>query len=247
MKFEDNLRYCLLTHPTIHPTALHVYDHLFLVVGNGYEWEDGELVEVCGNDFCKTVEESVVRNIRFTFEGSDVIKRIIKNVDNILDKTVERMIKESIIPAFHVDERMQDFTIPEWYNENLPHNDFNKFKFYGLSNYSKIFTIPDDVKNDWLIAAKKMIGILEQNQDKFEDTDNLFPEVKKRIESIYNDRYNTIVYYDGEYDIVGKDTEEVGAGCHSWFQDVYVCRNRKNGRTRNFDKFDINKHRLINQ
>lgn len=188
MKFEDHLRACLLSFPSIYPTALRVYDHLFIVNGNGYEWIDGELVS--DSDYCFNVEDAVVKNINFTLvENNAFLKRMMSVSDNILEKTVERMIEESIKPLFHVEERMKDFTIPEWFNERGRHTDDNRFMFYDLSKYSKLYTIPDNIKDDWLKAAKKMVDILDKNPDKFKDREGIFEQVKERINKLYKERF----------------------------------------------------------
>jgi len=243
MNFENTLKQCLLTYPSIYPNALYVYDHLFLTIGNGYEWKDGTLVS--NENYCTNVEDAIVKNINFMLvDNNEVLKRMMTHIDNALEKTVERLIRECVRPSFHIKERMADFTVPDWYDENAPHKDFNKFAFYTLSKYSRLYTMPDDVKNDWLCAAKKMVKILEENMDKVKDPENLLPVIKERINNLYNERYNKLKYLNDIYEITGMDTEEVGSGCHSWFQDVYVCRRISDGYTRTFDS--IHDMRLIN-
>lgn len=256
MKVEDQLRKSLLNFPMLFPNALTVYDHLFLVIGNGFEWKDGELVHsgeenkrftnmTIKDAVLALLQEDIVDDWRNEYSVVRSFAKVYEPLDDFTFNYIARHgedVIESVKKIFDIENRLKDFSIPT--NKTFTNTEY---KFYGLYNYSLITSIPDDVKNDWLKAAKRMIEILEENPDRFEDSEGLFKQVKERVESIYNKRYNTIVDYDGEYDIVGKDTEEVGAGCHSWFQDVYVCRNHKNGRTRNFDEFDIDKRRLINQ
>jgi len=45
MSLRDTVRYCLLWYPSIFKNALDVYNHLFCVIGNGYDWKDGCLVD----------------------------------------------------------------------------------------------------------------------------------------------------------------------------------------------------------
>lgn len=45
MKAEDTLQYMADFYPEIFPTRKHALDQLFCVIGNGYEWINGELVD----------------------------------------------------------------------------------------------------------------------------------------------------------------------------------------------------------
>lgn len=45
MRAEDTLQYMADFYSEIFPTRKHALNHLFCVVGNGYEWVGGELVE----------------------------------------------------------------------------------------------------------------------------------------------------------------------------------------------------------
>lgn len=45
MRAEDTLQFMADFYPDLFPTRKHALDHLFLVIGNGYEWINGELVD----------------------------------------------------------------------------------------------------------------------------------------------------------------------------------------------------------
>ena len=132
------------------------------------------------------------------------------------------------------ENRMKDFSIPV----DPVLGDKHKFSFYPICNYSAICNIPDDIKNDWLLAAMKMIEVMEEHKELVEDNENLLESSKKRIYDIYNERHNKCEYLGDIYEIIGMDTEECGAGCHSFDIDVYVCRRIKDGYTRTFEHID---------
>ena len=240
MKFKDNLKYALLTYPGIFPNALKVFEHLFIVIGNGYEWKDGELVEVCGAEFCTNVEDAVVNNIKFHLMESNNGILVNKKMDvSTFNNRVKRVLKDCIIPIFHVDERMEDFTVPD-YNERTDSN----FSFYPISKYSYIYDIPDDVQPDWLAAIMKMIEILDANPDKARDPENILPKAKERIKELYDKLHNTVTWYgDDRWEILETHTREVAAGCHSLDIDVYKCRNLSTGEVREFEETAV--ERLI--
>jgi len=47
MTVEQTLKDCLHSYPEIFPNKWAVYNHWFAVNGNGYEWVNGELVDIC--------------------------------------------------------------------------------------------------------------------------------------------------------------------------------------------------------
>ena len=119
MRAEDTLQFMLDFYPDLFPTRKHCLDHLFCVIGNGYEWENGELV----NDgvfekrykMRKHVERAVPRNENLYNQMFEIHKRL-KEID-------------------------EDYKIPFSYN----------FEWHRLYHkYSKIFTYPEDIKDDWM-------------------------------------------------------------------------------------------------
>lgn len=49
MKVEDTIQYLYDNHPSLFQERWQCLNHLFCVIGNGYEWENGELVTKCAN------------------------------------------------------------------------------------------------------------------------------------------------------------------------------------------------------
>ena len=43
MKLKTYVKHCIMQYPLIYRNALDVYNHLFYVIGNGYEWKNGVL------------------------------------------------------------------------------------------------------------------------------------------------------------------------------------------------------------
>lgn len=54
MNFEQQIYYSCAAYSSIHPNRAAALNHLFCVIGNGYEWANGELVEVCGDTTTKS-------------------------------------------------------------------------------------------------------------------------------------------------------------------------------------------------
>lgn len=204
MLFRDHLRQIMLTYPTLFQTSIQAYNHLFMVIGNGYEWKDGELVYEDEKSLCSTQEEAINRIIA---DRLDLIKEIYEihhnnettgNVTfcNIIDR-YNNQLKAYIHNILNIETIINDLSIPDvcdpvnekfYKNKNQKFEDYNKFKFYDLSHYSAIANIPDNVKPDWISAIKEFVCVLTRNRDKFADSDNLFDEIKERVNNLYEQK-----------------------------------------------------------
>lgn len=205
MTVKSELKHCLLNFPRIFPNALSVYDHWFCVIGNGYEWKDGELSVPYKHDkkySAKTAEQAVINLLQYaiiedwTDEKSTILSIIkafmeegpdnIKFIQNfVLSQNMQTMDYVEMI--FNTKNRMNDFSIPV--DTVLSKRKDYKFTFYPLCKYSRICNIPDDIKDDWLKAAKQMIDIMEEHKDLVKDEDNLFDKIKERVNNLYNERF----------------------------------------------------------
>lgn len=251
MTVKETLEKCLLTYPLIFKNAFDVYEHLFIVAGTGYEWKDGQLSKYGGEKYCSNIEESIIKQIENTFiKGEKNIIESLPYMNKYISWTTSNLIEERIKPLFHIEEYMNDFSIKEEKINGLSLRN----KIYPINNLSNIYLIPENIKNDWLKAAKKMIDILENNKDKFHEywDYDVYEETKRKINAVYDYRYNHIEYLGkiykitgkDTYKITGKDTKEVGAGCHSFDVDVYICESIDNNHKTTFEH--VEDKRLIN-
>lgn len=115
MTLEETIDNVLKEYYDLFPTKAHVLEHMYCVIGNGYEWKKGRLVR---------------KKDRTDFSM------------NMLKKFCE------------------DFNIPFNRPRKISFEE-RKLKIYPISfDYSKIFTVPDNVKDDYLLGAYKMISII---------------------------------------------------------------------------------------
>lgn len=133
MTVDEVVRRSILHYPTLFKNRTDVLHHLFYVIGNGWEWQNGELVDTCG-----AYEENPLRNIQHDeddpFLGDLNRKRNIEN-RHIMDTLDERVHDLSDLSANSLDGRKH------WYPD---------------SNYAHIHHIPEDVKPDWAEAAEQI-------------------------------------------------------------------------------------------
>lgn len=130
MRAEDTLQYMADFYPDIFPTRKHCLDHLFCVIGNGYEWVNGELVD----DDNK-------------YEKRYKLRKPIKKAEFWREEHWYQM-NEFYNDLRGLDEKQK---IPMQYN-------FEWYPL--SKKYSALFTYPEDIKDDWkalLEECKQML------------------------------------------------------------------------------------------
>lgn len=155
MTLEKQIRQSLLLHPSIFPNRWAVLHHLFIVNGNGYEWQDGELIDPTDQPE-PTMADIVDKH--FDFYLSD--RRLI---NSSLGYSRDAC-KDAIKAMFNIEERIKDMT---------PTRD----KLYPICGYAKILHVPQDVKPDWLEAAKGFYDHTIQNFSLSKEEKSYFDQV----------------------------------------------------------------------
>lgn len=141
MKVKTTILQCIRFYPTIFPTREKVLDHLFFVIGNGYIWKGGHLVS--------TTKIKEKDPLKFNLDNFPTLspKKRIERLKAILETAEERAK-----PGFPHVEKMRSALFKE-------EIDWNADSLYPLNSYSKIFSVPDNVRPDWLRAAAEAINM----------------------------------------------------------------------------------------
>lgn len=143
MRAEDELQFMMDFYPDLFPTRKHCLDHLFCVIGNGYQWTDGELVD---ND-------------------DEYHKRyqIIEHIKRAKGKNEECFYKR-------MDEEIRLKSILKENYKQLFGNMKYNFSWYPLSKkYSYLYNYPENIKPDWLSILNECKQLLEADGIKTED------------------------------------------------------------------------------
>lgn len=108
-------------YPELFPTRKHCLDYLFCVIGNGYKWINGELVDK--DDTFERRYKIVEPIIRATPRNEDLYNNMLR---------VEKNFKE---------------IMGEDYKPNRKYS----FEWYPLcKECSKLYTYPENITDDWL-------------------------------------------------------------------------------------------------
>jgi hypothetical protein len=156
MTVHDTIKQAMVEYPRIFPSRVQVIHHLFWVIGNGYEWKDGELISI-DPPHPITPYQTDKNSMEQNAEWREVLS------DPALYDTLFAGREKSLV----------DFSKFVFDNDNFVDSyriDLNDV--YPLSEYAKVLTVPSDVKKDWLNAAWESISdvdfLLDFERDKKE-------------------------------------------------------------------------------
>lgn len=146
-------------YPTLYHNRSRVIEHLFIVIGNGYDWIDGQLVEtVYGRRQRKAALDEIYadtpsgRESREHFlagTNSDWARTVREGME-LRDK-IERkhaICRRTLISAF--SQKRRQFS-----------------RVYPLSHYAKVVNIPDDIQPDWALGAQEAIDLIRGTKESF--------------------------------------------------------------------------------
>lgn len=146
------LKEMMLAYPSIFPNEDHAINHLYLVIGNGYEWEKGVLEYKCDD------EKSAVRNMLLEGVPEDMIKAWVKKQD---DKRHRDMFNDDP----NLKALLKKYDIKESYD--LEPRSVEPVHPYPICEYSAIYDIPADAKPDWVTGAYRA-AVLALTYDSFD-------------------------------------------------------------------------------
>lgn len=130
MNVNDTIKEMMLGYPSLYPDPSHALHHLFAVSGNGYDWQNGELVNVC-------------EEIRADARGW--IHECMRKAHPLV-REQECLHYESLLHQYRFTQENID-RIVEYGNREYTG------PLYPMGQFADIVNVPQDVTDDWLNAA----------------------------------------------------------------------------------------------
>ena len=192
MNLKDSVINSMREYPSISGNKLDVYDHLFLTIGNGYDWVNGELIETSNEKPNVISIEDAIDNLFNDEYRIDLTTDRMFFYIGELEKE-EKVVKESL--QYDLKRYAQDvktiINAEKLVNQSLFEIEpiicleglEPECTLYPLSNYSKIMNIPDDIKPDWLNGIKELMNYLLNSE---------FPSVVE-YRTTYKNELNQVV------------------------------------------------------
>lgn len=172
MNLENTIQYMYDNYPSLFQERWQALNQLFCVIGNGYEWEGGELVsKEDTKEYAITLDangKAQPREDMIQAEVQRYFKSIMKRNNEQLDKMLERIASKKGKDVADVRDLYQSMysddgeSVMEQANKAVRGGIFGDrgINFYPLSNYSAIFTYPTDIKADWLEGIAEVQRLL---------------------------------------------------------------------------------------
>ena len=162
MKLQETIEESIKNYPALFPERVAVLDHLFCSYGNGYDWVDGELVNIFPEEAVRDERDAVWED-----QGK-------KFVDEMGEKANEPVLKEYIQETLeyfkHLSEEYR--TIRNEYKKRADrHYSLGTYKEWcPMCEYSGLVNFPDDIKPDWAVGVKevanKILALSEEEWNK---------------------------------------------------------------------------------
>lgn len=197
MTSNNTIKACLMLCPSLFKSKFSVLNHLFLVSGNGYKWDNGELVST--ETKVPTIEEAIVRELNDPFQYENMKPFIGLYMDDLLYdcvnmESVENCIDiatSEVVDVFKrhnkrkSDNILQIMKCDEMLNNPLVFNE--EEDLYPLSKYSAILNIPYDVTDEWMLCIKDFYTFMMNSGEKMikeyrEKYQTEFNQIDKRIQ-----------------------------------------------------------------
>lgn len=181
MNLEETIQSCFDNYPTLYQTREQVLNQLFCVIGNGYEWINGELVNDNDKKPINNLYNGKAKQYNIITKGKyrkmlfDEIKSDKENYKILTD-----ILKEK-------GKTLEDKFLTPKSDDNELQFKIDKSIYPLCIEYSKMFNYPNDIKEDWLNGIRETYEYIIFHIDENSDT---FDEVSKLdIIKIYNNTF----------------------------------------------------------
>ncbi len=151
-RIADSIR----RYPTLYRCRTDVLEHWFCVIGNGMEWQDGQLVSIFDESPLPTVEQLAAESTKWMRE------RLEEDANEMDASTLARyrvMIEQESTRVRFTVENASDLALVSWshYLNPVLKNVASPKSIYPLCAYSRMSQVPDDVDPEYLAAVREMI------------------------------------------------------------------------------------------
>ncbi len=144
-RIADSIR----RYPTLYRCRTDVLEQWFCVIGNGMEWQDGQLVSILNTKWMR--------------------ERLEEDANEMDASTLARyrvMIQQESTRIRFTVENASDLALVEW-SHNTPtriKDSFSAKSIYPLCSYSRMSQVPDDVDPEYLAAVREMIFVVFRSE-----------------------------------------------------------------------------------
>jgi len=165
-------------HPILYSTGGDVIERIFFS-GGCYEWENGNLVYSCEEDYVDHLEtfEIFLNN----FPNVETSRNIGEKYFNDFVESFYKPYYEEHIAIRNNCDNLAKIQTLSWLNSSFMLNDFHDLRYhYPVSEYSLLMNIPENINPMWQEAVEIALWIFETYPDYFEDRDGIMCYLKEK-------------------------------------------------------------------
>lgn len=184
MNYKDTVIHSLMYYQSLFQCRLDVDNQLFAVIGNGYEWKDGELVCLDRNesfDKNEAIKRIIATQIRVSLDNVDLYN-LYPNKKEYLDDKANKILNYINM----IQNTESRYNIYEHIPDEIELRTKEQWKIYPICDSSKLVDFPDNIKPAWKEAMLHFIDwCLNHAEYLNNDKDNKYLiESKNRLESL---------------------------------------------------------------
>ena len=173
MKFVDTVKHIMATYPSVNENVFDVYNHLFLTIGNGFNWVNGELVsDTLSKTSSISCTDKLLTNLISRIKIISDVREPLRN--SLIDRTFENY-KNVLSTITQIENSICNMSVPTESPD----------VFDDLNEFSALANLHDNIKSDWLCAAKRFIDLIKSHKDLIKDDSNLLDKIDEHISNLY--------------------------------------------------------------
>lgn len=181
---KNTVKRGMLSYSGIFPTVGSVLHHLFFVIGNGFEWHNGELVDRFEKKKRVNVKDLADK------ERAEYAERIAGYKAKGLETLgLEQELHMYEFVVANIDRIVND--------RGIRGATLDRDPYPICKDYAKIFNVPDDVKNDWLWAMYHNVQSVQVALRQRHYLSDIEKEYEKEMPALH-DKFEAMLIARGE-------------------------------------------------
>ena len=168
MNVELTIQLMFDEYPTLFKERADCLNHLFCTIGNGYVWQNGELIEI-GGSYKNVNEKQLYQHLikRKAFQHNKMTLRdeaICYFEQQIPSETLKNLSKEQKKIIAEYKKQLVEKESNDYYKEP---NRYKRWSFYQNGNidfnqdFAYLFNFPENIKYDWknaILECRKLLA-----------------------------------------------------------------------------------------
>lgn len=163
MRFELALQDLFDSAPTIFKDRCDCLNHLFCVIGNGYHWYNGELIDDDSNTDEKVLESHLVAGKAYQHNKMSLRDEAVYYSENMVVGSLEELSPKAreVIEEYY-KERIVSQPV-DVYHRRPRHQRWYFYLGGYCTEHAYLFNYPADIKPDWLAGIEECKTMLRED------------------------------------------------------------------------------------